>query len=131
MLAWSLTGPILLTLAAPAVGDRAKPSVKAVPPLRIVSIARPAAYQLPSVVLANAPDHIDAPRNRRLDRALMATRATIADPGGDSVRSQLRDRLLRRGGAVDGRVEWRLTRQNSDLGLGGGLARVVDAVLQR
>lgn len=130
MPAWSLSGSLLLMLVAPAAGDRGTSTVKTKVPLRVTRIVPPIAYRLPAhtAALIQSPSTV---RDRRLDPALSVARAPIRDVGGDSVRNQLRDRMARRGGALDGRVEFRLTGDGGDVGLGGGLARVVDAVLDR
>lgn len=132
MPAWSLSGPILLALTAQAGGDRGTPIVRSGAPLGIVDIARGASYRLPDgrAVDTRLPPPADK-HSRRLDRTAGSPRLPIVDPQGDTVRTLLRDRLARRGGGLDGRIEWRLRGARSDLGLGGGLARVIDTMLRR
>ena len=128
MPAWSLSGSILLALAAPGGGDRAI-GARSKLPFRITTIARPLAYRLPPPSLAVRATGLTNPaREQRLRRSVTAARLPIFDPQADSVRALLKDRLARRGGGLDGRVELRLTGDGSDVGLRGGVGRIVDAL---
>lgn len=114
----SLSGAVLMLVAAPAAADQAVPVTR-------VAIA---AYRLPTARPLAAMLRIDA-RQPRSDRVDAAVRPSVRDPQAECVTSLLRDRMARRGGALDAKVEWRLTGDRSDLGLAGGLARVVDTIL--
>lgn len=128
MPAWSLPGPILLTLAAPAGGDRDASQVR-LP--RIADVAPPEGREGPIAtrLRLDPATEVVARHDRRSDRLAVAAPTVIRDPQADSVRALLRDRLARRAGAIDARVEWRLSGAGSDVGLGGGLARMVDTLL--
>ena len=133
MPAWSLSGSILLAVAAPPVGGGkasvSRSSMSATKPVvRVIDAVRTMAYRLPAATLSTT-DRSRLTRDRRLDRVLSPAKLAIADPQAVSVSNALRDRSARKGGPLSRGLEWRLDGNGSDLGFGGGLKRIVDAVL--
>ena len=124
-----------MALVTPAVGGRPASAAVARAPLPVIQPPRRMAYRLPiarqapAPTLAAARDYLSAARDSRFDRPVTTARPPIRDPQADCVRTLLKDRMARGGGALDARVQWRLTGGGSDVGLGGGLARVVDTIL--
>ncbi len=133
MPAWSLSGSLLLLAVAPAAGGGEKTVAKSRPAWRAVDITAHSPYRMPSAPTAGpvdfSTDDAKVTRIRSTDRVPGALRPVTDDPHASSIRALLRDRRARRGGALDARVEWRLSGSGSDLGLGGGLKRVVDTIL--
>ena len=137
MPAWSLSGSLLLVLAAPAVGDRGtapeRVRGKADGVVLHNAYRMPGARQPVALVVDDVRTLSTSQRDLSRDRRVLPTSAAAAlpviDPANESVRLLLRDRMARRPGALDARVEWRLTGSGSDLGLGGGLARIVGTLL--
>lgn len=133
---WTVTGLTLITIGTPASASPRAASSKdaapiAKPVIRVIEAAHPVHYRLPASPLHARVSLLRLAPDRRIERGQLSEEPLVADPQALSVRNALRDRLARRGGALSGGIEWRLDGRHSELGLGGGLRRVVDALVDR